>query len=234
MKEKMPHGALDLYKGEVPENYEMRCPVVMLTDKSSSMAGNAINELNKGLKIFQTQIQNNEVASKRLEVAIITFGSEVEVIRDFSLFEGTAIETIEASGATDMAAGLRVAMDRIKARNKWYRDSGLQSFKPYIIFITDGYPTSPVQELSKVISEVQDAVNSKMFFFWAFGVDGADMNFLKTLTSEEFPPLKLKGQNFVEFFRWVVDSFSLITASRPGEKIDLTPKAERNPFQITV
>lgn len=234
MTEKVPPGAIELYKGEMPVGHEMRCPVVVLVDKSSSMAGNAIMELNRGLKIFQTQMQNDEVASKRLEIAVITFGSEVEVIRDFSLLEGTAIETIVASGATDMAGGLREGMARIEARKVWYKEVGLQYFRPYIIIITDGYPTSLPEEISAVQKEIHDAVLAKKFNIWAFGVDGADMNFLQTLTPEGFPPQKLKGHNFVEFFEWLSNSFGLITASKPEEKIDISPKADKNPFQITV
>ena len=234
MTEKMSPGAIELYKGEMPEGHEMRCPVVVLVDKSSSMAGNPIMELNKGIKIFQTQIQNDEVASKRLEVAVITFGSDIEVIRDFSLLEGTAIETIEASGATDMAGGLREAIVRLEARKGWYKEVGLQYLRPYIILITDGLPTSLPEEISEVKDRIRDAVNAKKFNIWAFGVEGADMDFLKTLIPEGFPPLKLKGHSFVEFFEWLSNSFSLISSSRPEEKVDLAPKPDKNPFQITV
>ena len=45
------------YTGELPVNFEQKCPLVLLVDVSSSMAGDPIEELNKGLKIFQTQIQ---------------------------------------------------------------------------------------------------------------------------------------------------------------------------------
>lgn len=222
------------YQGEVSPNAEMKCPVVLVLDKSSSMLGKPIDELNRGLKIFQTQIQNDEVAAARLETAVVTFGSEVEVIRDFSLFEDTAIETIKAGGSTEMARGLREAMMRIEARKAWYKEQGLQYYRPYIVLMTDGFPTSGSDEMNTVRQEIQMAVAEKKFNLWAFGVEGADMNFLKSLSPAGFPPQKLKGINFAEFFQWLSSSFSTITASRPDDKIDITPRPDENPFQITV
>jgi uncharacterized protein YegL len=222
------------YQGELSPNAEMKCPVVLCLDKSSSMMGAPIDELNRGLKIFQTQIQNDEVAAARLETAVVTFGSDVEVIRDFSLFEDTAIATIRAGGSTEMARGLSEAMLRIEARKAWYKEQGLQYYRPYIVLMTDGFPTSGFDEMNAIKREIQQAVDEKKFNLWAFGVEGADMNFLQSLSPSGFPPQKLKGINFGEFFQWLSSSFSTITASRPDDKIDITPKPDENPFQITV
>lgn len=230
----MPARIENFYRNELPPNSEMKCPIVLVVDKSSSMDGDAINELNRGLKIFQTQIQNDEVAAARLDTAVIAFGSDVEVVRDFSLFEGTAIPTIEAFGCTRMVEGIREAIARIEARKAWYTQQGLQYYRPYIILITDGYPTSSEKDIEELRQDIVKAVEGKRLNMWAFGVEGANMEFLQNLSVNGFPAQKLKGHNFVDFFKWLSNSFSVITSSRPNEKIDISPKEEENPFQITI
>ena len=39
-----------VFNPELPINYEQKCPVVLITDVSGSMADRPIDELNKGLK----------------------------------------------------------------------------------------------------------------------------------------------------------------------------------------
>lgn len=222
------------YKDEKPINHEQKCPLVLVLDVSSSMCGAAIEELNKGLKIFQTQIQNDPVASARLETAIVTFGNGIAVPRDFALFDGTGIETLVANGHTPMVEGIREAIARIEARKIWHNSEGIQIYRPYIVLMTDGYPTSSQEDIAQIPSEIQEGVDTKKFNFWAFGVEGADMDLLKRISHPSFPPQKLKGQNFVEFFKWLSASFSTIAKSRNGENVDISPNANANPFQITV
>ena len=222
------------YKGELAPNAEMKCPLVLVLDRSSSMVGDPIKELNRGLKIFQTQIQNDEVAAARLEVAVVSFADDVRIERDFSLFENTAIPTIEAYGRTDLATGVMEAITRIEARKIWYKDQGLQYYRPYIVVITDGLPTSSQERIDQMIEMVKKGAKDKRFNLWAFGVENADMDFLKQMSPPGFPPQKLKGINFAEFFKWLSSSFSTITASKRDEQVDISPKPSENPFQITV
>lgn len=222
------------YQGERAPNAEMKCPLVLVLDRSASMEGDPIKELNRGLKIFQTQIQNDEVAAARLEVAVVSFSNDVRIERDFSLFENTAIPDIQAAGGTDLASGVLEAITRIEARKAWYKEQGLQYYRPYIVVITDGYPTSSKERIDYMIEKVKNGAKDKRFSLWAFGVENADMDFLKQMSPPGFPPQKLKGINFGEFFRWLSSSFSTITASKRDEQVDISPKPGENPFQITV
>ena len=59
---------------EFVENPEPRCPVILLCDTSGSMSGEPINALNTGLAAFQKDVYKDEIASLRVEVALVTFG----------------------------------------------------------------------------------------------------------------------------------------------------------------
>jgi hypothetical protein len=56
------------------DNPEPRCPVILLLDTSGSMQGAPIAELNEGLATLQQELQRDELAAKRVELAVVTFG----------------------------------------------------------------------------------------------------------------------------------------------------------------
>ena len=48
----------------------------------SSMEGEPILALNQGLRAFKEDICKDSLASRRVEVAVVTFDSEVRVVQD--------------------------------------------------------------------------------------------------------------------------------------------------------
>ncbi len=233
----VPEKIENFYEGEETPNFEMKCPVVLLVDKSSSMSGEPIAELNKGLKVFQTQIQNNRVAASRLDVALIAFGSDVEIARDFDLLEGTAFPTIRTGGCTKMIEAINEGMNRLESRRAWMKGEGLQGYRGYIILITDGHPNSggsKPADVDAVKLRLKQAIEVKKLNFLPIGVEGANMEFLNKLAVGGIKAQKLKGFNFIEFFEWLSASLTAVTNSRPGEKVDFTPKPDANPFQMSI
>jgi hypothetical protein len=68
---------------EFAENPAPRCPCVLLLDTSGSMQGSPIDALNQGLLTFKDDLIKDPLASRRVEVAVVTFDSAVKVIQDF-------------------------------------------------------------------------------------------------------------------------------------------------------
>ncbi|MBP1597398.1 MAG: von Willebrand factor type [Acidobacteria bacterium] len=69
---------------EFAMNPDPRCACVLLLDTSASMAGPPINELNQSLKVFQEDLQEDPLARRRVEIAVVTFGDKgVTKIQDF-------------------------------------------------------------------------------------------------------------------------------------------------------
>jgi Mg-chelatase subunit ChlD len=62
----------DLELAEFAENPEPRCPCVLLLDTSGSMQGDPIKALNQGLQAFKDDLMRDPLASRRVELAVVT------------------------------------------------------------------------------------------------------------------------------------------------------------------
>ena len=60
-----------------------RLPICFALDTSGSMMGNPIKQLNMGLQNFLASIKNNDDTRNSTDIAIITFGSKVEIVMPF-------------------------------------------------------------------------------------------------------------------------------------------------------
>jgi uncharacterized protein YegL len=60
--------------------------------------------LNIGLAAFQRDVYKDEMASLRVEVAIVTFGSAVKLTQDFVTIDDFSPSRLDADGVTPMVA----------------------------------------------------------------------------------------------------------------------------------
>ena len=222
---------MNYFEGESPDNYEQKCLCVLVLDVSGSMAGMAIEELNRGLQEFQTEVSQDFAAGSRLETAIITFGSEVNTIQEPSLIHHFKMPHLTAHGSTRMVDAVREGMRTIEARKAWYKSTGQTYYRPMMVLMTDGEP-DPDQDMAGLKYEIQEAVSSKRFTFYALGVQQANLQKLNTICPPNFPAQKLQGLRFSEFFKWLSNSISIISKSREGDKILLPPTSGWSQIEV--
>lgn len=200
---------------EFAENPEPRCPCVLLLDTSSSMRGDPISELNAGLVTFKDELAADELASKRTEVAVVSFGP-ADLVTDFVTADSFAPPTLVASGATPMGAAIQLALDLVEQRKDSYKAAGISYYRPWIFLITDGAPTD---EWAAAAAAVKRGEEHGSFSFFAVGVEGANMEVLSQISSRE--PLPLSGLRFREMFVWLSKSMRSVSHSQPGDSVAL-------------
>lgn len=212
--EQIPFGTDDF-----AENPEPRCPVILLLDRSGSMAGAPIAELNAGLVTFKDELMADELASKRVEIAMITFGP-VEVQNEFLLADRFSPPTLTAGGDTPMGTAIAQALDLLQERKATYKANGIAYYRPWVMLITDGGPTDYWQAAANRVHEGEAA---KAFSFFAIAVEGANMDVLRQISVRQ--PLHLKGLRFRELFLWLSASLKSVSKSTVGDAVPLTNPA---------
>ncbi|WP_261557649.1 vWA domain-containing protein [Frankia tisae] len=195
------------------DNPDPRVACVVLTDVSSSMSGAPIAELEKGFAEFVHYLNNDKLASKRTEVALVTFGSDATVL--VPMQEGRTLQPANfvCDGSTNMAAGINLALDIIEKRKKSYREAGIAYFRPWLIVMTDGAPDRDGFEAAVRRLNEMEGKNGVTVF--AIGV-GPSVNF-ETLGRLSIirTPAPLAELKFSEFFAWLSASLSNVSNSTP-------------------
>lgn len=207
---------------EFAENPEPRCPCVLLLDTSASMTGSPIQALNEGLETFRDNLITDELAKKRVEVAIISFDNQVKIVQEFITADQFENPVLTAQGQTYMGTAINKALDMIAARKSEYRNNGITYYRPWVFLITDGEPQG---ESEKAVKEATDRIekeeNNKHVAFFAVGVEGANMDRLGEIVQRT--PLKLRGLDFREMFIWLSASMQQVSHSKVDEQVALPP-----------
>jgi uncharacterized protein YegL len=201
---------------EFAENPEPRCPCLLLLDVSSSMKGDRIRELNLGLSQFRDELSSDSLASKRVEVSVVSFGP-VEMVNEFTEMQSWQPPELRAKGDTPMGAAIETGLKMLRARKDAYKSNGISYYRPWIFLVTDGGPTDAWSEAAR---QIREGEKSKAFSFFAVGVDGAKMDTLRKISVRD--PLALKELKFRDLFSWLSSSLSAVSASNPGDAVPLS------------
>jgi uncharacterized protein YegL len=203
---------------EFATNPDPRCACLLLLDTSGSMAGAPVEALNDGLRAFQNDVSQDDLAQRRVEVAIVTFGGRVQVMQDFVTARDFSAPRLAATGDTPMGAAIREGVGLVRDRKAQYRANGVSYYRPWVFLITDGQPTDEWKTAAELVHE-EEAGNGLAFF--GVGVEGANRGILEQIAVRK--PLMLRGLAFVDLFVWLSQSQRRVSASKPGEQTSLPP-----------
>jgi uncharacterized protein YegL len=194
------------------DNPDPRIACALLLDTSASMGGPPIDAVNEGFKLFCDEIKNDELAKKRAEITVITFGGTARVEIPFTEGRDLQPRSLYVSGTTPMGGALNLALDQLHAQKQAYRQAGLEYYRPWMFVITDGEPTDGAV-FTAAATRVRQTEAAKGLSVFCIGVgDGANLTQLGTLSAVR-QPVQLKGLSFREFFSWLSASLSAASAS---------------------
>lgn len=213
---------------ECADNPEPRLACVLLLDVSASMTrklpgGRPIDMLNEGLKLYEQEIKKDLRTSATVEVAIVTFDSQVHVVQDFVGAYDFAAPALTAGNSTAMGAGLSRALELVRERKQVYKDHHINYYRPMVFLITDGEPTDyeSVWRAAAQDAHAEEARNGVSLF--VIGVDGANFPVLQEISPPTRSPVALDGVKFREFFQWLRNSQEQISRSVAGAQVEMEP-----------
>lgn len=227
----------DLDSVEFAENPDPRCPCVLLLDTSGSMAGVPIAALNEGLLAFERDIKQDELAQRRTEIAIVTFGyGGVQVLNHITGKMQSVLGTerpectfvtagdfqppsLLAGDYTPMGQAIHVGLNLLRDRKQEYKAQGNAYYRPWMFLVSDGLPTD---EWTGAAQRVHIEVNSNGLVFFVVGVPPeCDMEMLSQIATLNRPPAELLDLKFSEMFVWLSRSQKTNSRTNVGEQVPL-------------
>lgn len=192
-------------------NPDPRVACVVLADVSGSMQGEPITALERGFAAFTRYLQNETLASKRVEVAVVTFGTVATVLVPMQEARTLQPVSFTASGTTNMAAGIDLALDILEDRKQAYKIAGLQYYRPWILLLTDGRPN--LDGFDAAVTRLNAVESARGVTVFAVGAGPrVDYQQLARLSSQR-SPAPLDGLKYEELFEWLSASLSNVSNS---------------------
>jgi len=200
------------------DNTSQRLPCVVVLDGSTSMSGEAITNLNAGLKVLEKELKSDDIASMRVQLLIIRIGgfSDAEIIVDWTDAIDFEAPDIEANGTTPLGKGVDLALSEIEKQKLKYRENQIPYNRPWLFVITDGSPTDNGWE--KSAQKACEAEKKDKVVIFTIGTDGANFENLNRFSSRG--ALMLKNLDFKELFIWLSQSVSV------GSQTELNSSAQ--------
>jgi uncharacterized protein YegL len=199
------------------ENPEPRCPCVLVLDTTAVLEPRALAELNAALEQFREELLSDELASKRVEVAVVTYPPS-RTAAPFSLPEDFAAPELRPDVSGEQATlvdALELAIGLVSERKEAYKRGGVQYYRPLVFLVTTG----GALDFEAASDLVRDGESGGAFVFQAVGVQGANMRRLELLSTRE--PVVLESLRFRELFRWLGRSLQVVSRSHVENEVEL-------------
>lgn len=207
---------------EIANPQHPKVALVLLLDTSGSMSGSKIEQLNEALVVLKQDLFSDDLARKRVEIAVVTFGERINVNNYFTSVEDFNPIQLIANGYTPMGDAIDTALDLIEQRKQEYKSKGMDYYRPWIFLITDGEPTDMKPgdfKWNSIIEKIKNGETNKKFAFFVIGVEPANMDIIKQIAPLDRPALNLKDNRFKDMFVWISISLQAVSKSRPGEQV---------------
>ena len=195
--------------------------VTLALDRSSSMSGAHIEQVNRGAADFARELCQDAVTRDTVQVQLVTFGSAVEV-QPFVPISRFVAPNLFAAGGTPLAEAMLKAIEDTERHSEFLRTAAeVDVLKPHYFLFSDGCPTSPPRLIREAAAWVRQRERTRQGAFYGFGVNQAAVQGLQPLFIR---PVHLLGEhNFAEFFRIISVSVRRVSSVSACEDVDLTP-----------
>jgi uncharacterized protein YegL len=181
-----------------------------------------IQALNEGIKALEQCLKDDDTASTRVQLAIVSVGgptNDAEVMMDWTDVNNFQAFPLTTGGATPLGKGVDLALRLIEEGKQNMNKAGISYTRPWMMVISDGEPTDDRSAWDAAARLCRTAEVDKKVEVFCIGVEGANLKTLGELSVK--PPLMLDGIKFKALFVWLSSSLSAASRSRPGASLQL-------------
>ena len=193
-----------------------RLPICFALDTSGSMMGTPIKQLNMGLNNFVSSIKANDDTRNSTDIAIVTFGSKVEIVMPFGKIKDGLPEISASTTLTPIGEGILTSLELLNARKEGYKEMGIKYYQPWLVVITDGAPQGPnaMANMELAIKACNELEKDDKLVIFNIGVgNSVDFDILKRLSVKREEPISVSSGDFGKLFEFLGSSSSSVVSS---------------------
>lgn len=149
----------------------IKLPVCLILDTSGSMSEELrssrgmvakIDELNNNIDSLLFTIRNDSNARIMSDICMIACGGEQpRVLNGYTSVDKIQFNHVNPSGRTPLGASVDLALDLLSKRREYYRNNGIEHYKPILMIMSDGQPTEFENVVYSAAQRCTNAVNNE-------------------------------------------------------------------------
>lgn len=201
---------------DLVENPATRVPVCLCLDTSGSMnlsagkgadghsRGTRLAVLKDGISRFIEKVKKDEIARYSVEVAVVTFDTEVRCILPFTpISKLQQAPDFYAYGDTHMGEGINYGLDLLEERKRAYQQAGTDYYQPWMVLMTDGVSNGDENQYSYAKNRaIRLAEAGKLVMIPAAIGEGQQLEKLQEFRADH-QVVSVKDAHFEKFFEWL-------------------------------
>src|SRR5438128_2489201 len=118
-----------------------RLPVYLMLDCSESMAGPAIDAVQKGVEALVNQLRGDPLALETAYLSVITFAREAKQVVPLTELIQFNAPALSVRTGTSLGAALKLLVNCLKKDIVRTTATSKGDYKPLVFLLTDGQPT---------------------------------------------------------------------------------------------
>lgn len=176
--------AINDFLSEVGTDYEQKCLCVFVLDVSGYMRGKPMEELNKCLQDFNSNL-SKYVPTPKLEISIITFDKIAKIIQEPTSMEYLKMPHFSATDYSSIAIedAVNMAINLVEHRKEWYKMTGQPYSRPLIVLISSVEPDC-FHNIDALAKRIKRDTTNYQYSFLPIGFDSNQMYILYQLEGD--------------------------------------------------
>ncbi|ASJ70733.1 TerY-C metal binding domain-containing protein [Granulosicoccus antarcticus] len=185
-------------------------PIYLLVDVSESMAGDALTQLENGMRQITADLMQDPHALETAYLSVIAFAGRARTLTPLTELVEFVPPHLPVGGGTGLGCALMHLMDEIDNNVTPGSPERKGDWKPLVFLITDGVPTDDVEPAMR---RWQDNYAHRVAIVAVSIGGGGDHNILSRLTDDIIPFDDTVDGAFKKFITWITNSVKSSTRS---------------------
>ena len=230
--------SLDEFKqfDRLNQNTNSRIPIFFCIDVSGSMrnkVGLFETRLSLLSKVMRKLLENMKIhpeLSERAVIGVITYNNRAilhQSALDLGVVDISKATSFDAADQTIFSLGLRRTLQAIDQYRDGMRRSDTDTFRPMLIFMTDGYPVGDTDsEIEAVYNDVWQRVQMNDLYVFPIGISrDANMSYVYALNPEHNGYQMINENDFETVFSEIENIVNATPSNLIDDGVKLTKKA---------